>query len=141
MRNAAIGLSNSLAQAMVETVRTPLIVLDANLRVHAANPAFYQIFKVEPSETEGRLLYEALKFHGEGVPPRVGISAHAPTDGHGRRAVARRINLRTWAAGTPRLEPPNSGMTPMVTATTSPSRLRTGPPLPPLVVSASYTTA
>jgi two-component system CheB/CheR fusion protein len=44
--------------SIVETVRTPLLVLDAELRVLTANRYFYQTFGVEPAETEDRLLYE-----------------------------------------------------------------------------------
>ena len=46
------------AEAIVETVREPLIVLDGNLRVRTANRSFYRVFQVLPEETEGRLLYE-----------------------------------------------------------------------------------
>ena len=48
---------DSLAQAIVATVREPLLVLDANLRVRSANPAFYQTFQVSPEETEDRPLF------------------------------------------------------------------------------------
>jgi len=34
------------------------VVLDQNLRVTVANPAFYRYFQVSPAETEKRLLYE-----------------------------------------------------------------------------------
>ena len=46
------------AQNIVDTVREPLLILDAMLRVRSANRAFYQTFHVSPSETEGRLIYE-----------------------------------------------------------------------------------
>ena len=46
------------AQNIVDTVREPLLILDATLRVQSANRAFYQTFHVSPSETEGRLIYE-----------------------------------------------------------------------------------
>jgi two-component system CheB/CheR fusion protein len=46
------------AEAIVDTVRHPLIVLDASLRVVSANLAFYDLFQVVPSETEGRHIYE-----------------------------------------------------------------------------------
>jgi PAS domain-containing protein len=42
----------------VDTVREPLIVLDAGLRVVSANQSFYKDFQVRPEETEGQLLYE-----------------------------------------------------------------------------------
>ena len=46
------------AEALIETVREPLVTLDADLRVMRATPAFYQTFLVSREETEGRLLYD-----------------------------------------------------------------------------------
>ncbi|MGI9015087.1 MAG: PAS domain S-box protein [Phycisphaerales bacterium] len=46
------------AQNIVDTVREPLLILDATLRVRSANRAFYQTFQVSAKETEGRLIYE-----------------------------------------------------------------------------------
>jgi PAS domain S-box-containing protein len=46
------------AQNIVDTVREPLLILDATLRIRSANRAFYQTFHVSPAETEGRLIYE-----------------------------------------------------------------------------------
>lgn len=46
-----------LAQAIVDTVRGPLLVLDENLRVITASRSFYQTFQVSPDDTKGRLLY------------------------------------------------------------------------------------
>ncbi len=40
------------------TVREPLLVLDANLRVRSASDSFFQTYRVEPAETIGRPLYE-----------------------------------------------------------------------------------
>ncbi|HSJ53198.1 MAG TPA: CheR family methyltransferase, partial [Anaerolineae bacterium] len=54
----ALRYAQALAQQVVETVRQPLIVLDGDLRVDQANPAFYQTFDIKPEETEGRLLYD-----------------------------------------------------------------------------------
>jgi len=48
----------ALAQAIVDTVREPILVLDENLRVIAASRSFYSAFKVSPEHTQGRLLYE-----------------------------------------------------------------------------------
>ena len=45
---------NSLAHAIVATVREPLIVLDRNLRVVAASRSFYRIFQKNPTDTLGR---------------------------------------------------------------------------------------
>jgi two-component sensor histidine kinase len=48
----------ALAHAIVDTVREPVVVLDQDLRVVAANRSFYLTFKVNPDNTEGKLLYE-----------------------------------------------------------------------------------
>jgi signal transduction histidine kinase len=50
--------ARAYAEQIVETVRTPLLVLDPALRVQTANQAFYQLFQVTPAETEQTLLYE-----------------------------------------------------------------------------------
>jgi two-component sensor histidine kinase len=49
---------HSLVEAIVDTVREPLIVLDDALRVVVASRSFYGTFNVTPEETEGHLLYE-----------------------------------------------------------------------------------
>src|SRR6195952_4707894 len=46
------------AQNIVDTVREPLLILDATLRVRSANRAFYHTFHVSAKETEDRLIYE-----------------------------------------------------------------------------------
>jgi PAS domain S-box-containing protein len=46
------------AESIVETVREPLVVLDADLRVISANRSFYETFKTKPGETAGQLLYD-----------------------------------------------------------------------------------
>src|SRR6266478_2208044 len=46
------------AQSIVDTVREPLLVLDADLRVKRANRSFYQTFQVSPEESENSLLYD-----------------------------------------------------------------------------------
>jgi PAS domain S-box-containing protein len=46
------------ADSIFDTVREPLLVLDADLRVRKANRSFYRTFHVRPEETEGRLIYE-----------------------------------------------------------------------------------
>lgn len=59
-RQAEATLREALvfAESIIETVREPLLVLDADLRVVSANPAFYRTFTVVPQETEGCFLYE-----------------------------------------------------------------------------------
>src|SRR4051812_49773426 len=46
------------AESIVDTVRDPLLLLDADLRVRSASRSFYEDFGVKPEETEGRLVYE-----------------------------------------------------------------------------------
>jgi two-component sensor histidine kinase len=54
----AVADACALAQAIVDTVREPVLVLDRDLRVIAASRSFYSTFKVSPSHTQRRLLYE-----------------------------------------------------------------------------------
>ncbi len=48
----------NFAQNIVDTVREPLLILDADLRVRSANRAFYHTFHVSPEETEDHLIYQ-----------------------------------------------------------------------------------
>jgi PAS domain-containing protein len=57
------------AESIVETVREPLIVLDAGLKVISANKSFYRTFKVNPEETEGRFICSLFDAKG---PPAAG---------------------------------------------------------------------
>ncbi len=49
-----------LAQAIIDTVRTPLLVLDAQLCVLAASRSYYVMFHTDPAATEGRSLYDLV---------------------------------------------------------------------------------
>jgi two-component sensor histidine kinase len=53
----AIEEARAFAQAVIDTVREPFLVLDQDLRVLAASRSFYQTFKVSSDDTQGRLLY------------------------------------------------------------------------------------
>jgi two-component system, chemotaxis family, CheB/CheR fusion protein len=55
---AASEDARQYAEALIETVREPLVVLDADLRVHRATAAFYETFLVSREETEGRHIYD-----------------------------------------------------------------------------------
>ena len=54
------GIENAqtLAEAIVDTIHEPLLVLDGGLRVLAASRAFYEIFKVDSDHTMGCRLYD-----------------------------------------------------------------------------------
>ena len=45
-------------EKLIDLIREALIVLDWDLRVKHANAPFYSIFKVNPAETEGRLIFD-----------------------------------------------------------------------------------
>ena len=53
----AVADAWALAQGIVDTVREPVLVLDKKLRVIAASRSFYSAFKVNPEDTNGKLLY------------------------------------------------------------------------------------
>jgi signal transduction histidine kinase/DNA-binding response OmpR family regulator len=55
---ASLHAVETYAQSIVDTVREPLLILDADLRVRSGNNAFYQTFKVSSEETENQLIYE-----------------------------------------------------------------------------------
>jgi two-component system, chemotaxis family, CheB/CheR fusion protein len=46
------------SEAIVDTMREPLLVLDADLRVQSANRSFYQTFQLSPDGVMGQPLYE-----------------------------------------------------------------------------------
>ena len=55
--NAALTAGRDFAMSVIETVAAPLLILDTDLRITAANPSFYDTFQVPRSEVEGQLLY------------------------------------------------------------------------------------
>ena len=56
-KNTALAQARDFAMSIVETVRQPLLVLDADLRIRMANRAFYRTFQVSPLEAEGQVIY------------------------------------------------------------------------------------
>jgi two-component system CheB/CheR fusion protein len=50
--------ARDFAQGIVETVRQPLVVLDSQMRVIQANPAFYREFAVNPKLTEQCVFFD-----------------------------------------------------------------------------------
>lgn len=45
-------------KTVVDVVHEPVLILDKNLRVLAANSPFYNMFQVEPNDTENKIIYE-----------------------------------------------------------------------------------
>ncbi|MCW3094129.1 MAG: chemotaxis protein CheR, partial [Ferruginibacter sp.] len=57
-RNHQYNSETQYSEAIVETMRHPLLVLTKELRIKSANHSFYKFFNVNTIETEGQLLYE-----------------------------------------------------------------------------------
>ena len=57
-RNEEMTLARDYAEAIIKTVREPLIILDGKLRVKSASKSFYTTFMVTPEQTENILLYD-----------------------------------------------------------------------------------
>jgi two-component sensor histidine kinase len=81
----------TLAQAMVDTVRDPLLVLGADLRVLAASRSFYSTFETSAEETVGRKLYDlgsggwngpALRELLDRIVPEHGVMDHFEVEQH-----------------------------------------------------------
>ncbi len=56
--NEQVTTARNYAEAIVSTIRQPLLILDKNLRVKTANEAFYRTFQVTKRDTEGILIYD-----------------------------------------------------------------------------------
>jgi PAS domain S-box-containing protein len=56
--NDTVIFPDALAQAVVESVREPLVVVDETFRIVAASRSFHAKFQVKPEETLGRVLFE-----------------------------------------------------------------------------------
>jgi two-component system, chemotaxis family, CheB/CheR fusion protein len=59
--NDEINSARQYAEAIVDTIREPVLVLDQDLRIKTANNAFYNSFRLDKKETEGILIYELGK--------------------------------------------------------------------------------
>lgn len=103
------------AESIFATAREVFVLLDDELRVRAANRAFYDTFGVAPAQTEGRVLYElgagqwnvpALRLLLEEVIPRDGqvrdFEVEHDVPRLGRRTMllnARRVTQANGPAG------------------------------------------
>src|SRR5580765_7881043 len=109
-RKPAVEDIQNFAQNIVDTVREPLLILDATLRVRSANRAFYQTFHVSSEETEGRLIYELgngqwdipdLRTLLEDIVPKSSVFSDFELE-HDFPAIGRRVmllNARQLLAG------------------------------------------
>ena len=58
VRSEELNHARLYAEAIVTTIREPLIVLDESLRVKSANSSYYKTFRKSEVETVGKLFYE-----------------------------------------------------------------------------------
>lgn len=56
-RNTELREARNYAEAIIETVREPLLVLGSDLRVRTANKSYFDLFKESPKETVGVMIY------------------------------------------------------------------------------------
>ncbi|MEO6547533.1 MAG: chemotaxis protein CheB [Ferruginibacter sp.] len=56
--NEQVTEARNYSEAIVTTIKEPLIILDKNMRVKSANQSFYKTFMVNENETEGKFLFE-----------------------------------------------------------------------------------
>jgi chemotaxis protein methyltransferase CheR len=89
----------TLAQAIVDTVRDPLLVLDENLHIIAASRSFYQTFRLASEDVVGHRLYEIDGGQWNLLELRDVIEEiskdHAPIEGYEVNRVFPVIGLRT----------------------------------------------
>jgi two-component system CheB/CheR fusion protein len=69
------------ANAIVATVREPLLILDGELRVEKANRAFLEAFQAGPEETAGRWLWELHGGHWDRPALRAALQEVLAGDG------------------------------------------------------------
>lgn len=75
----ALQSALTYADGIIDTIREPLLILDAKMRIKRANRSFYETFRVSPDQTEHHSLYDlgnrqwdipALRTQMEKVLPR-----------------------------------------------------------------------
>jgi PAS domain S-box-containing protein len=76
-----LDIMQAFARSIVDTVRHPLLVLDAELRVVVANPSFYRTFGSTSLATEGRGLFEIDSGHWNQPGLRTLLMDVIPRDG------------------------------------------------------------
>lgn len=56
--NTELMETRDYAEAIIKTIREPLVVLDANLRIRSTNDAFRRMFEVSPAETDHAYFFD-----------------------------------------------------------------------------------
>jgi two-component system CheB/CheR fusion protein len=57
-RNEQLNNARLYTEAIVDTIRDPLLIIDQAMRIKRASRSFYLRFKLSETEVEGQLLYE-----------------------------------------------------------------------------------
>ena len=111
----AIKRAQSYQESIIATVREPLLVLDADLRVRTANAAFLNVFQIPVEQTEGRLLYELgdgewdiqeLRRQLQGVLPNGGRVSDFAVDRSFSRSGHKTLHINAGRLEQPRTEAP-----------------------------------
>lgn len=112
----ALQAALTYADGIIDTIREPLLILDAKMRIKRANRSFYETFRVSPDQTEHHSLYDlgngqwdipALRTQMEEVLPTNSQFEDFEVDHHfpviGRRTMllnARQIRTGSNPSGT-----------------------------------------
>jgi two-component system CheB/CheR fusion protein len=59
-RQAQLTMSRLYSEAIIETIREPLLILNSKMRVRSANAAFHKYFKTTEQEIDNKVFYEII---------------------------------------------------------------------------------
>ena len=59
-RQEQLVFARLYAEAIIENIREPLVIIDSELRVKSANASFYNHFLVNENDIEGKIIFETL---------------------------------------------------------------------------------
>jgi two-component system CheB/CheR fusion protein len=82
VRNDQLAESQDYSQGIIATIREAVLVLDNNLRVKAANKAFYNTFKVSESDTDGKWVYNLCNNNFNTEAMKKLLEENLPRNGH-----------------------------------------------------------
>ncbi|MHC0443203.1 CheR family methyltransferase [Flavobacterium sp. 3-210] len=65
-----VNISKNYTEAIVETLREPIVILDSNLRIKDTNRAFSKKYNIAKDEAAGKLIYEIKNYLFDNTPMR-----------------------------------------------------------------------
>ena len=89
--------SPGLVEAIVRTIREPLLILDEQLNVRAASPAFYRAFHANAADTVGHALFELGDGQWDIAALRELLEVTLPLEASVEDLYAARNSLTRWA--------------------------------------------